>query len=197
MQIILCKLNLHKNYVANCYFCGFLCLWDSLKGPKFSWKTLLEPLCCVRIGKEPPLTLVFMEQCVWNLSCFLSWELCTWPLSFSLGGHSLIFSLSCLCCLCLIHLTISSLFFLSLIAFSLFSFSAVCENVCLCVRLSIFFFHSDLFLFALLLLVDVCSICSGELNSSQWITLNHIVHLYIPWYKSDVMFKGALRYFPL
>lgn len=50
---------------------------------------------------------------------------------------------------------------------SLFSFSAVCENVCLCVRLSIFFFHSDLFLFALLLLVDVCSICSGELNSSQ------------------------------
>lgn len=95
-------------------FAGFCVFGIHLRAPNLAEKTLLEPLCCVRIGKDPPLTLVFMEQCVWNLSCFLSWELCTWPLSFSLGGHSLIFSLSCLCCLCLIHLTISSLFFLSL-----------------------------------------------------------------------------------
>ncbi len=107
-----------------------------------------------------------------------------------------LFSLSCLCCLSLIHLTISSLFSLSSSLLSHFSMFAVRENMSVCenVQLLVFSFWS-VFL-ALLLLVNVCSLCSGELNSSQLITLNHTVHLYIPWYNWVVVFKGALDYFP-
>lgn len=156
--------------VANCsFFTGFCVFGIHLRAPNLAQKPLLEPLCCVRIGKDP-LSPLFSWSSVCNLSCFQSWELCTLT-SLFLSWRSFTYIIPVLLVLShpLDH-------FLSLF----FSLSAVCENVYLYVRLSIFFSFWYVFIciYFVFYFVFFCTATASRcmlslLRGAQLFTTNH------------------------